>query len=181
MEHDPKLILYPDSMLHKKCRDINPEEIKDFASVIDKMKSIMFAFKGRGLAGPQVGLPLNIFIATLGADNVQVFINPEIIEKSNNVIPSREGCLSIPGVNFNLKSRYEQIRIKALDENGEEFSLLLNGPNSVIVQHEYDHLFGTLLFDRVGSAQRGLRKSQYTKRLKKFGLFSRQKKGKRNG
>lgn len=162
-----KLLYYPNKTLLKPCEPVKVEDLDKLRPILKEMESILFKEKGRGLAACQVGIPLNMFICLLGADTPQVFINPEISEKSKEQIPSIEGCLSIPDIDVRLNCRYKQVRVKALDEDGQEFSLLLENYNSVILQHEFDHCHGITLFQRMKSAQRELKRNQYRKLMKR--------------
>ena len=157
-----KLLYHPNKILTTACGPIVDFEAAKL--ILEDMKTILYKNNGRGLSAPQVGHSLRMFIATLGKDSLQVFINPEIYERSIEKIPTKEGCLSLPKIDMNLTCRYKEIRIRALNETGNEFDFLLDGINAVVVQHEYDHLYGITLFQRVGSAQRQLKKAQYKKK-----------------
>lgn len=161
------IILYPDPILLQPTQPI-PENGMiiniSLLDIVNEMTTLLYKLKGRGLAAPQVGLSYRLFICILGRDNLTVFINPEIIGKSEKKIKSLEGCLSIPNITANLNCRYEEIRIRAEDINREPFELLLSSYDSVVVQHEQDHLFQTVLFNRMGSAQRTLKKNVYRKK-----------------
>jgi len=125
------------------------EKVDDnIRALAEKMKDIMVETKGVGLAGPQAGVNLRIFVASPDGtrENARVFINP-VITPSGSIVTNEEGCLSLPGVWGNVK-RYSKCAIKALDENGKEISEEADGLLARIFQHECDHLDGTVIADR---------------------------------
>ncbi|MDC7124793.1 MAG: peptide deformylase [Spirochaetales bacterium] len=119
--------------------------------------------KGIGLAGPQVNEQIRLFVTNPPGDKRRVFINPEIIMTSNEVVPYEEGCLSVPGVWADIL-RPSEITIQAWDENGKPFTLDADGILARVIQHEYDHLRGRLFIDKVNEKKRErMMKSYYRK------------------
>jgi peptide deformylase len=154
-----KISLYGQDVLRKRCRPLDPESDRDLVGhLLSEMQLILQEHDGLGLAGPQAGEPVRIFIA--GADaglplgGHTVFINPEVLP-SGPEIRGEEGCLSFPGVYADI-SRSQNVRITALDRNWKPFTLNLTGLASRLVQHESDHLDGVLLIDRMGPLKRRL-------------------------
>ncbi|HHD92482.1 MAG TPA: peptide deformylase [Candidatus Portnoybacteria bacterium] len=138
---------YPDPILRvktKPIKNINPEIKK----IISKMSEIMQQKDGAGLAGPQVGITQQIFLADDGS-GLKIFINPKIIWRSDKQTVIEEGCLSFPGIFLEIK-RPKEIKIKFTNEKGEEKEIQADGLLARIIQHEYDHLQGVLFIDRVG-------------------------------
>lgn len=139
---------YPAPVLGEKAKPI--EKIDgDIRKLAEKMKDIMVQNQGVGLAGPQAGVGLQIFVASPDGtkQNAKVYINPVIIP-SGKLVTSEEGCLSLPGIRGNIR-RYSKCSIKALGLDGEEISEEAEGLLARIFQHECDHLNGTLIADRL--------------------------------
>jgi peptide deformylase len=108
---------------------------------------------GVGLAGPQVGLMERIFVVQIHGDIPRVFINPSIIETSQDTVKCEEGCLSIPGYYADVV-RPSTIKVQAWNEKGRPFTLEAQDMLARVIQHEYDHLEGTLFIDRISEAKR---------------------------
>ncbi len=113
------------------------------------MKDLMIEHKGVGLAAPQIGLPLRLFIASENAkrDEAKVYINPVITDEDGSE-EGEEGCLSLPDIRTKVP-RFTKLRIEALNEHGQPFSENLIDYPARIMQHENDHLDGILLLDRM--------------------------------
>jgi len=160
--------VYGDPLLRKKANNIeNNDETKE---IIQNMWETMYHSDGVGLAAPQVGKSIRIFIvdATSGADEEpelkdfkKVFINPEIIEISGEEWLMNEGCLSLPEIREDV-SRPDRVRIKYLDENFDEREEEFTGYAGRIIQHEYDHLEGTLFIDYLSPLRKRLLKGKLT-------------------
>lgn len=131
----------------KNFKDTNLKQlVKDLIETLEKTKT------GVGLAAPQIGKHLSVFvilknIANQIANNHQVFINPKILKKSDQEITIEEGCLSLPA-SWGLIRRPEKIKIEAFDENGKKFKIKAEGFLAQIFQHETDHLNGVLFIDK---------------------------------
>lgn len=152
---------YGDPVLRKKCKPVEEitEEIK---KLVDDMVDTMEANNGIGLAASQVGFLLRIFVTYVpiqdeegeyGQGKLRVFINPEIIEFSDETTEMSEGCLSIPTVTGNVTRPY-RVKIKALDVEGNEFTEEFQGLESHCVLHENDHINGVLFIDRIRGKER---------------------------
>jgi len=107
---------------------------------------------GVGLSANQIGLDKRMFAAYFGDENIELMlINPKIISHSINMIylPQGEGCLSVDREVPGFVPRYERIKVKAYDINGEEKILKFNGYHSIVIQHEIDHLNGIMFYDKI--------------------------------
>jgi len=154
------VLTYGAEVLKKKARPVH-EVDDDIQGLIEDMADALYYNQGVGLAAPQVGKPLRIFLADDGS-GLKVFINPEIIETSGNE-RGEEGCLSLPGIFVDI-SRAAAIKVRYLDREGNSCELEAEGLLARIIQHEYDHLEGTLISDRAGFLARKL----MTKRLRRL-------------
>jgi len=112
---------------------------------IHRMSDIMYVSQGIGLAAPQVGIGLSIFLVDAG-DGLKVFINPQILESSARKSRMEEGCLSLPGIQVSV-ARPEEVKVRARDAKGEYFIEKFDGIKAKAVQHENDHLEGKLIID----------------------------------
>jgi len=155
---------YPAEVLAKKARPIEKID-DDIRRLVEKMTDIMFENKGVGLAAPQAGVSLRLFIISLEQkrDAVKVFINPTVTT-SGRLISTEEGCLSVPGVQTTIR-RYEKAAVTATDLNGNEFTEDAEGLYARALQHEYDHIEGTIIADRMASVARIAHRKQL-KRLR---------------
>lgn len=120
------------------------DEIKQLAN---DMFETMIEADGVGLAAPQIGKNIRMFVIIADDDIRRVFINPQIIKTSEEVGPYDEGCLSIPQV-YESIIRPLKVTVQALNENGKPFTLDADGLLARIIQHEYDHLEGIVFIDR---------------------------------
>jgi len=148
-----EVIHYPDPRLTAICTPI--EDVDDgVRALIDRMFELMFELRGVGLAAPQVGVTVRLFIASpdFGPEDRQVYVNPRIID-TQGVQDGEEGCLSFPGISCKVK-RKKIATIRALDRDGRKFERTGEDLTARIFQHETDHLDGRLLVDRMGSVAR---------------------------
>jgi len=128
---------------------IGPEYVNIAKELIDTLH----AGDGIGLAGPQVGLLERIFTVHVGDYDPLVFINPSIIETSQETLNYEEGCLSIPGIYTDV-IRPRTVIIQAWNEKGRPFTLEAGGLMARVILHEYDHLEGVLFIDRISEQKR---------------------------
>lgn len=159
------IVTYNDEVLRKKTKSVT---IFDDAlhSFIDDLFETMYNSEGIGLAAPQVGRSIRIFV--IDADSMQeeeeepfgptAFINPVIIAKNGAKIAIDEGCLSIPGVSDKV-FRPEEITIKYINERFEEEERTVGGWISRVIQHEYDHLEGILFIDYLSVFRKRMHKA----------------------
>jgi peptide deformylase len=137
----------------------------ELVKIAEEMVEALHIGKGIGLAGPQVGILQRIFVVHVDGDIPRVFINPSIIQTSQDMEKYEEGCLSIPGVYADV-IRPEQGKIQAWNEKGRPFTLEANGILGRVIQHENDHLDGTLFIDRLPEPKRNRVLAKYEKRQK---------------
>lgn len=138
----------------------------EIAVLADAMIDSMREEQGIGLAGPQIGVTKRIFVTGLVDEEPIVFINPEIIETSQETVVFEEGCLSIPGVYADVR-RPSMIKIQAQDVKGKPFTLEASGMLARVIQHENDHLQGVLFVDKLSELVRECVLSQYKKRQRR--------------
>jgi peptide deformylase len=161
------ITVYGDNMLRKRAEVIE-KSTEGLKEIIENMWETMYYADGVGLAAPQTGLSIRLFVidGNAGADEEpelsefkKVFINPEIIELSGDKWIMNEGCLSLPEIREDV-SRPDTVRIKYLDENFEEHDEVYSGFIGRVIQHEYDHLEGKLFIDYLSPLKRRLLKSK---------------------
>lgn len=134
-----------DEVLRKICRPY--KDVSDRTrEMLDDMLETMRDSMGVGIAAPQVGVMRRAFIIEPEPGRVIEFINPEVLESSGEQW-GVEGCLSVPGLIGDVK-RPEYVKVKALDRNGEEFEMELEGFDAIVFSHENDHLDGILYIDK---------------------------------
>jgi len=135
-------------------------------SLLDDMAETMYAAPGVGLAAPQVGVGLRIFVVDVAPEDqpseLKEFINPEILT-CEGTQTYEEGCLSFPGIAEDVE-RAARVRVRALDRGGEAFELETEELLAVAIQHEHDHLEGILLVDHLGLLKRRMVHRAMTKR-----------------
>ena len=144
---------YPDERLRTVAKPV--AEVNDaIRELVSDMFETMYAENGIGLAATQVDVHLQVVVMDISEERNErrVFINPKIIEADGQAMGD-EGCLSVPG-SYAEVERAEHIRVKALDEQGQEFILEADGLLAVCVQHELDHLKGKLFIDYLSPLKR---------------------------
>jgi peptide deformylase len=138
----------------------------DIQQALDDMIQTMYAAPGIGLAAPQVGLPLRMFVCDLSvgrnAAELMAFINPEFLEREGMQL-EEEGCLSVPGFNATV-ARPSRAVLKGLDRDGTARTVEATGLLARCFQHEMDHLDGTVFVDRL----RGLQKDLIVRKIRKL-------------
>lgn len=141
-----KIYTLGDEVLRIKAEPV--AEVNDeIRELINGMYEAMEATEGVGLAGPQVGRSLRLFVAKADDDIRRAFINPQIIATSEELGDYDEGCLSLPQVYETIR-RPVRVTVQALNENGKPFTMETDGLLARIIQHEMDHLNGILFIDR---------------------------------
>ena len=143
------ILQWPDARLRTECRMITTFDA-DLATFAQDMLDTMYAAKGRGLAAPQVGVMTRMFVMDVGwksgAPTPMVCINPTIAAIGSNTSTGEEQCLSIPDRPIQVK-RFQSIRMRWLDLNGDIQKAELSDAAAIIAQHEADHLDGRLILD----------------------------------
>ncbi len=159
---------YGFSVLKKVAEDID-KDYPELETLISNMWDTMYNAHGIGLAAPQIGLSIRLFLVDTKQSMEEedkdkgikkVFINAEIIEEAGDDFSYEEGCLSIPGIKGEVY-RPEQVKIKYLDENFVEHTEVYDGINARVIQHEYDHIDGILFTELLGP----LKKRRIKKKL----------------
>jgi peptide deformylase len=148
-----QLVVYPDPRLKAVAKDV--QQFDDWlVAVVERMKDLMVAEKGVGLAAPQVGLSLRIFVAaaTGKREDARAYVNPVLTDEHGQE-DGEEGCLSLPDIRITVP-RFKSLRVEAMDEHGKPFSVSLEDFPARVVQHENDHLDGILLVDRMSPMAR---------------------------
>jgi peptide deformylase len=153
-----------DVLLRQKSAPISDIGVSVNALVEEMFESVASA-RGVGLAAVQVGQLIRIFITNAPKDSPRVFINPDILETSIEQEDFEEGCLSIPGINADVK-RPSAVRVQALNQKGKPFSLSAEGYLARIIQHELDHLNGVLFIDRLENKRKSQLITDYEGRIR---------------
>lgn len=173
-----KIVQKTDPVLRRRAEEIPPDQIKSrkIKDIIHKMSSALRASSnGIGLAAPQIGIPLAIFMVSEEAIAVKkepdityneeekekqrkiwkhfVFINPRLIKSSRKKELLPEGCLSVDGI-FGQVRRAKQVTVEALDENGKKLRVGASGLFAQVLQHETDHLNGVLFIDKAENLEK---------------------------
>lgn len=161
------IVAYGDPVLKKMALDIVREEFDP--ALVNDMFETMYNAGGIGLAAPQIGKSVRLFVVDAGAleeeeDAVgfkSAFINPTILEEFGEDWGYEEGCLSIPGIRGEVV-RPSKLRIHYFDENWVEHTAEFDGMIARIIQHEYDHIEGILFVEHLSSLRRQLLKTKLT-------------------
>lgn len=144
---------YPDPVLRQKAR---PVEVVDagITALAERMADIMIQSSGIGLAAPQIGLPIRLIVFSLTGklEDVEVLINPELSD-FQGISELEEGCLSLPGVRAKVR-RPAACTVSALNLDGDHFVMDTVELAATVIQHEFDHLDGTLFIDRLNAVSR---------------------------
>jgi len=153
---------FPDKRLRTKAKKVTVFD-KKISTLVDDMFETMYDFKGVGLAATQINVHQRVIVIDVSEEkNAPLcLINPEIIE-TQGTEESEEGCLSVPGF-FEMVTRAQKVKIKALDKHGESFELEADELLSVCIQHEIDHLEGKLFVDYISAFKRNRIKAKLDK------------------
>lgn len=151
------ILRYGDEVLRQRAADV-PEITPDVRSLIDDMIETMYAAPGVGLAAPQVGVPLRVLVAdpSVGRnpEDLVVLVNPVVVEQ-DGVQTEEEGCLSVPGFTARVH-RPSRLVVRGLDRDGESVEVEGTGLLARALQHELDHLDGSLFLHRLRGIKREL-------------------------
>ena len=151
-----------DSALRVRCSEV--EQIDDeVRQLVDDLMDTMYAADGIGLAAPQVGIPLRVFVYDVREPEIEpgVLINPRFVE-AGGTIRDTEGCLSIPGLNETVE-RYSEVVVEGLDREGRAVRIEATDLLSRCLQHENDHLDGILFIDHLSPLKRKLLLNKWSK------------------
>jgi len=161
MYEDLKIILYPDPRLKKLSKPVTKFEA-DLVELTARMFQLMRESKGVGLAAPQVGINLRLFVMnpTGKPEDDRIYVNPSLLDADGDET-AEEGCLSLPDIHIDV-TRAVHVKMVAQDVTGKSFEQVEAGYIPRIWQHEFDHLNGVLLTDRMGPSA----KVEYRKKLR---------------
>lgn len=168
------IVAYGDPVLRKKTKEITAD-YPNLSDLLENMKETMYGAYGVGLAAPQIGLPIRVFVIDTSPfaedeelsqqerdqlkDLKKVFINAKIINEEGDEWAFNEGCLSIPDIREDV-FRQENITIEYYDENFEKHTESYSGHAARVIQHEYDHIEGILFTDKLSSLKKRLIKGK---------------------
>ena len=168
------IVAYGDPVLRKVGKDID-KDYSDLSKLLENMWETMYKDEGVGLAAPQIGRDIRLFIVdtapfaqdedldeaerTYLSNYKKVFINATILKEEGKEWAFNEGCLSIPNIREDV-SRNEEVTIEYLDENFKEHTEVLTGLVARVVQHEYDHIEGVMFTDKLSSLKKRLLKKK---------------------
>lgn len=164
------IVAYGHPTLKKIAADIGPD-YPGLQELISKMFETMYESKGVGLAAPQVNKSIRLFIVDarpyadddeLAKNFVKVFINPRILDETGDLWSFNEGCLSVPGINEDVE-RHPVVDIEYFDTDFQPHRETYSGIIGRIIQHEYDHLEGTLFVERLSPLKKALIKGKLNK------------------
>lgn len=152
------LFIAPDPVLKRRAEEVDTVD-DALRTLIDDMLETMYAERGIGLAAPQVGVGRRVLVLDVADDGAEArpmaFINPEIVWQSAEEVAAEEGCLSVPG-QYSEVIRPERIRVRYLDRDGRESEIEADGLLARCLQHEMDHLDGTLFVDHLSQLKRNM-------------------------
>lgn len=171
-----KIFLLGEEVLRKKALPVEHID-EDIRTLTVQMFDTMEKSKGVGLAAPQIGISLRLFVADIGDGVKHVFINPQITQTSAETEFYEEGCLSIPQI-YEKIERPKKVWVQAFNEYGKPFTLEADGLLARVIQHEYDHLDGVLFIDRGDSDFKQKTVDAFKRREMRKALKDSQKKAK---
>ena len=158
------IIAYGDPVLRRKATAIEPDEYPHIKALIENMFETMYGARGVGLAAPQVGISMRLFVVDLAPFEddepslkgfKKAFINAQILDETGEEWAFNEGCLSIPDIREDV-TRKAVIRISYYDENWKHYEDTFKGMAARIIQHEYDHIEGKLFTDKLSPLRKRL-------------------------
>ncbi len=163
------ILTYPNKFLRKTMDPVEKIDA-EVEQVITDMAETMYNAPGMGLAATQVGINKRIIIYDISGPEdkpeLEVLINPAVLESEGTVVSENEGCLSVPDFRSDVK-RAGWVKVEALDRNGEPVLIEADGMHATVLQHEIDHLNGILFIDKISALKREMYKRKVKKALKK--------------
>jgi peptide deformylase len=159
------ILRYPDPRLHKKAAAVSHVD-ESIRKLVADMAETMYEAPGIGLAATQVDVHKRVVVIDVSEDKskLQAFVNPEILERSGEQV-CEEGCLSVPGI-YEKVTRSERVKVRALDLQGEVFTLEAEGLLAVCIQHEIDHLDGKVFVEHLSKLKQGRIKAKLAKQAR---------------
>ena len=148
------ILRYPDPRLHTVARPVAAVDAR-IRQLVDDMVETMYAAEGVGLAATQVDVHERVIVMDVSEQHDQplVLINPEILKRSEEMLISEEGCLSVPQI-YDRVQRHAKVKVRALNREGEPFELEAEDLAAVCVQHEMDHLVGKVFVEYLSLLKR---------------------------
>ena len=162
------ILITPHAALRKKARLVSPADGATVRDIVPRMYAAMYDAPGIGLAAPQVGVSLRLFVMDLQPDDTRTpitLINPEVIAASEERAIREEGCLSVPGQYADV-SRPARVRVRYHDLEGVKHEIEGDGLLAACLQHEIDHLDGVLFLDHLTALKRNMLLRKLAKELK---------------
>ncbi|MCB4820708.1 peptide deformylase [Roseicella aerolata] len=162
------ILLVPDTRLRTKARPVGPADADAVRELAPRMLDAMYKAPGIGLAAPQVGSLLRMFVVDLQKEekpDPMVLVNPEILALSEELAVREEGCLSLPGQYADV-TRPARVKMRYLDLTGAKREIEADGLLATCLQHEYDHLDGVLFVDHLSTLKRNMILRKLAKDLK---------------
>ncbi len=157
------ILRYPDARLNKVAKPVEKVD-DDIRRLVADMAETMYAAPGIGLAATQVDVHLRVVVIDVSEDRneLRVFINPELVAKSEESKVYEEGCLSVPGI-YDEVERPDRVTVRALDRDGNPFTLEADGLLAVCIQHEIDHLDGKVFVQYLSRLKQSRIRAKLTK------------------
>jgi peptide deformylase len=159
------ILQYPDPRLHKVAKPVAQVDDR-IRQLVKDMAETMYDAPGIGLAATQIDVQVIVMDLSETRDELRVFINPQIVWRSDEQKVYEEGCLSVPGI-YDEVERADRVRVRALDENGEKFELDADGLLAVCIQHEMDHLKGKVFVEYLSPLKRNRIKQKMKKQVER--------------
>lgn len=162
------IVTYPDKFLTKPTQAVDNID-GELQSLIDDMGNTMYQAPGIGLAAIQVGVDKSLLVYDINPPEdgrrLNVLINPKIVSQEGEILSENEGCLSVPEFRANVK-RAALILVEAVDRDGNPQRIEAQDLLAIVLQHEIDHLNGTLFIDRISSLKRRMYARSVAKKLR---------------
>lgn len=160
------ILRYPDARLHKTAAPVTVFD-QSLKKLVADMAEMMYAAPGIGLAAIQVDVAKQVIVVDVSErrDSLVVLVNPEIVEATGES-DIEEGCLSVPGI-YELVERFERVKVRAYDQNGNAFTLEAQGLLAVCIQHEMDHLQGKVFVEYLSHLKQQRIRAKLAKQVRK--------------
>ncbi|HSO19821.1 MAG TPA: peptide deformylase [Desulfosarcina sp.] len=162
------ILTYPDKFLKQKTAPVDNID-GAMQSVFDNMATTMYQAPGVGLAAPQVGIGRRFIVYDVApredGRDLHVLVNPKIVSSEGEIISENEGCLSVPDFRADVK-RAELILVEGVDRDGNPVRFEADGLLAIVIQHELDHLDGTLFIDHISALKHQMYKRRVLKEMK---------------
>lgn len=147
-----EILTHPNPVLKDHAADVDPSTDSDLRTLVRAMAEAMYENQGIGLAAPQIGVQKRVIVFDVD-DELAAICNPVIVERSEETVVDEEGCLSVPGISVSI-SRAESVVCEGLSITGQRIVIEAADLVARVLQHEIDHLDGTLILDRLSPEDR---------------------------